>query len=334
MEEEARMKSPRLATIVCAIAATTGGAAQAAQKETPYPTRPIRMIVPFAPGGATDIVARLVAPGLAEVLGQQVVVDNRGGAAGNLALELAARAQPDGYTVLVGNVSTNTINPITFASTLKTDPLKELAPVTALGAVANVLVAGAAFPPNTLKEVIEYTRARPGQLNYSNPLGAYSHLDMLEFTAKAGLRMVNVPSKGAGASFAPVISGEIHYSFLNAATTTPQIRAGRMKAYVTTADKRLPELPDVPTTAEAGFPTVNGINWSGLFVPAKTPAAVVERLHAATLQVMQRPSTRDSFAKTGITVTTHATPAEFQRYVTSEVERWSRIIRENNVRID
>lgn len=298
-----------------------------------WPTRPVRMIVPFAPGGGTDIVARLVAPALSARLGQQFVVDNRPGAAGNIGLELAARAQPDGHTILLGNVSTNSINPITFASTFKFDPVKELAPISSLAAIPNLLVAGASFPPATVKELVEYARARPGKLNYSNPIGAYSHLDMLEFMSKAGIRLVNVPSRGAGSSFAPVITGEIHFSFLNAATVTPQVKAGKMKAYATTASKRLPELPDVPTMSEAGYPTVNGINWNGLFLPTKTSPAIADMLFAAVAETMRRKDIHEAFARAGVPVQVSASRDEFKRFVDSELQRWGRIIRENDVKV-
>ena len=299
-----------------------------------WPVKPIRLIVPFAPGGATDIVARIMAQALPDVLGQQIVVDNRAGASGNIGVEMAAKSLPDGYTMLINNVSTGAINPIAFASTLRFDPTKELVGVALLASVPNLLVSGAIFPPNNMKELIEYAKARPGQLNYSNPIGAYSHLDMLEFMSKAGIQMVNVPSRGAGASFAPVIAGEIHFSFLNAATVTPQVKAGRMKAFVTTAKKRLPDLPDVPTMAEAGFPGMGSVNWNGFFVPAKTPRAIIDRLAAATTQVLQRPQVQEAFAKAGVPLTPSASPAEFQAFVSSELQRWGRIIKENNVKFD
>jgi len=298
-----------------------------------YPARPIRLVVPFAPGGATDIVARALAPALSEGLGQQVIVDNRAGASGNIAVEIVARAQPDGYTVLIGNVSTNTINPTTFASVLNVDPVKDLTGVTLIATVPNVMVSGMAFPPNTMKELIEYARARPGRLNHSNPIGAFSHLDMLELMSKTGIRMENVPSKGTGESIIAVMSGEIHCSFLNAAASTPQIKAGRLKAFVTTAKARLPDLPNVPTMAEAGFPGMGSVNWNGFFVPSKTPQAVISKLYAVTAQVTQRRAVQEAFVRAGAPMTVSASPAEFQQFVDSELKRWARIIRENNVKI-
>ena len=325
---------PRRIFAIAIFMLSAGIAHAAEQSAAAWPVKPVRLIVPFAPGGATDIVARIMAQGLAEVLGQQFVVDNRAGASGNIGVEMAAKSLPDGYTVVINNVSTGAINPIAFAKTLKFDPTKELIGVSLLASVPNLLVAGANFPPNNMKELIEYARARPGQLNYSNPVGAYSHLDMLEFMSKAGIQMVNVPSRGAGSSFAPVIAGEIHFSFLNAATVTPQVKAGRMKAFVTTAKARLPELPDVPTMAEAGFPGMGSVNWNGFFVPAKTPRAIVDKLAAATTQALQRPQTQEAFAKAGVPLTPSASPAEFQEFVRSELKRWARIIKENNVKFD
>lgn len=324
------MRSLRFALCCIAWCAAAAGAAQAAQG---WPARPVRLLVPFAPGGATDIVARILAPALAERLGQQFIVDNRAGAAGNIAVEIAARAQPDGYTILINNVSTGAINPTGFRAVLKFDPAQELTGVILLASIPNVMVSGTAFPPNTLKELVEYTRARPGQMNYSNPVGAYSHLDMLDFSKRTGMQALNVPSKGAGSSIASIIAGEIHYSFLNAATVTPQIRAGRLKAFATTAQQRLPDLAEVPTMAEAGYPGVGSVNWNGLFVPARTPRAVIDSLHAATTEVMQRPEIRGAFDKARVPVTLSQSPAEFQAFVSAEIRRWARILAENDVRL-
>ena len=296
-----------------------------------WPSKPVRMLVPFAPGGATDIVARILAPALGEVLGQQFVVDNRSGASGNIALELVAKAQPDGHTILVSNVATSSINPTGFAGVLKFDPAKELTGVVLVASVPSLLCAGANFPPNTLKEMIDYAKARPGQLNYSNPIGNHSHLSMLDFLSKAGMQMVNVPSKGAGSAFSTLISGEIHVSFQNSATATPQIRNGRLKAFVTNAKQRLPELPEVPTMTESGFPGLESVNWNGLFVPSRTPPAVVMRLNAAVHQIMQRAQVREQFARQGVPVTLSNTPEEFQAYVRAESVRWAKIIREHHV---
>jgi tripartite-type tricarboxylate transporter receptor subunit TctC len=173
-------------------------------------------------------------------------------------------------------------------------------------------VSGAAFPPGNFKDLIEYARARPGQMNYSNPLGSYSHLDTLDLLARTGIKAVLIPSKGAGSTLTSIINGEIHFSFLNAASITPHVKGGRMKAFATTARERLPDLPEVPTMAEVGFPEVGSVNWNGFFMPAKTPRPIVGRLHSATLQVMQRKQVHDAFVNSAVPVTLSKSPEEFQ----------------------
>lgn len=312
------------------------GLAAGAQSSTQnYPQRPIRLIVPFAPGGATDIVARVIGPKLTDLLGQQVVVDNRVGASGNIALELVAKAQPDGYTLLVGNVSTNSINPIAFAQVLKFDPTKELVGVTLLASIPNLLVAGAGFPPNTVSEVIAYAKARPGQLNHGGPIGSYSHLDLLALLNAAGLQMLHVPSKGgAGTAVTTLINGEVHITWMNVATATPQVKAGRFKAYAVTTEQRLPDLPNVPTMGEAGFPGIGSNNWNGIFAPARTPRPIINKLYGALIQTMQRQDIQEVFTKNQVPIALSKSPDEFDQFVQSEMGRWAKIVRDNNIRLD
>jgi tripartite-type tricarboxylate transporter receptor subunit TctC len=308
------------------------GAYAAGTAAPEWPLRPVRLVVPFAPGGANDLVSRILGPALHEELGQSFIVDNRAGASGNIGAEIVARAQPDGHTILVGNVSTNAINPTGFASILKFDPAKDLSGVTMLTTIPNLLVSGASFPPKDFTELIAYTKARPGELNYSNPIGAYSHLDMLRFMSQAGIKMLHVPTKGAGATVAAVLSGEIHFYFTNAATATPHVLGGRMKAFATTAQERLPDLRQVPTMAEVGFPDIRGHIWIGFFVPSATPRAVTEMMHGAVVKVTQRPQTREQFVKTRIPIILSRSPAEFQQFVREETARWAEIIREHDVK--
>jgi tripartite-type tricarboxylate transporter receptor subunit TctC len=316
-------------------AALWGAGASYAQRETQaWPVKTVRLIVPFALGGATDIVARILAPALGDMLSQPFIVENRPGAAGNIGVEQVVRAAPDGHTVLVGNISTNAINPTAFAATLKFDAAKDLAPVTLIASVPNVLVSGAAFPPGSFKELIEYARARPGQMNYSNPLGSYSHLDTLDLLGRTGVKAVLIPSKGAGSTLTSIINGEIHFSFLNAASITPHVKGGRMKAFATTARERLPDLPDVPTMAEVGIPEVGSVNWNGFFMPARTPRAIVGKLHAATAQVMGRKPVQDAFVNSAVPVTLSNSPEEFQEFVNAEIRRWARIIRDNHIKLE
>ena len=299
-----------------------------------YPQRPIRVVVPYAPGGATDIIARILSPKLSERLGQQFVVDNRAGAAGNIAVELVAAAQPDGYTLLVGNVSTNSINPLFFAGRMKADAIRDLAGITLLASIPNVIVGAPKLPANTLHEAIAYIRERPGQLNYQAPLGSYSHLDMLALLAAAGIRMVHLPSRGAGETVPALLRGEIQLSNSNVASNIGAIRAGQIKAYAVTSAQRVPELPDVPTLAEAGFPGIGSLNWNGFFAPVRTPRPVIDKLYAAIIAAMREPEMQDFLARRLIPVTLSASPREFDDYVRAESKRWAKIIKDNHVKID
>jgi tripartite-type tricarboxylate transporter receptor subunit TctC len=319
---------------VCAALAAADVAYGAQLAEPAYPTKPIRLIVPFAPGGATDIIARVLEPGLTKRLGQQVVVDNRSGAAGNIAVEIVAQSQPDGYTVLVGNISTNSINPLLFAGRIKANALKDLAPITKLVAIPNFILGSPKLPAQTLKEALAYAKARPGALNYQAPLGSYSHLDMLALTAAAGVKMVHLPSKGAGETLSAMLRGDIHITESNVASNIGAVRAGQIKAYAVTSERRLPEMPDVPTLAEAGFPGVGSLNWNGLFAPVRTPRPIVAKLHATAVAAMKELDGDGTLAKRQLPVSLSGSPEEFAAFVQSEAKRWEKIIRDNNVRID
>ena len=297
-----------------------------------YPSKPIRLVVPFAPGGATDIVGRILAPKLGERLGQQVVVDNRAGAAGNIAVEIVATAQPDGYTILVGNISTNSINHLLFKK-IKVNAVRDLTGITLLAAIPNVILGGPKMP-NTLKEALAYARERQGQLNYQAPLGSYSHLDMLALTAAAGVKMVHLPSKGAGETLTALMRGDVQITNSNVASNIGAIRAGQIKAYAVTSEKRIAELPEVPTLAEAGFPGIGSVNWNGLFVPVNTPRAVIERIFKETTAVLSDAEMKDYLAKRLIPLALSESPAAFNAYVQSEAKRWDKIIRDNKVAIE
>ena len=307
---------------------------QSAALAADYPTRPIRVLIPFAPGGATDIVARMIEAKVSRSLGQPFVVDNRAGAAGNIAVDLAAQSQPDGYTLLVGNISTNSINPLLFADKMKSSALKDLTGVTLLVSIPNVILGGPKIPATTIKEAIAYAKERPGQLNYSAPLGSYSHLDMLAFTAAAGLKMVHVPSKGAGETLPLLLRGDTHLTESNVASNIGAIRAGQIKAYAVTSGKRLAELPNVPTLTEAGFPGIGSLNWNGIFVPARTPKPVIARLHAVAVAAMKELEAEGVLEKRQTPMTVSSSPAEFNAFVQAEARRWEKIIKDNKVKID
>jgi tripartite-type tricarboxylate transporter receptor subunit TctC len=315
--------------VVVAMLATAGAAF--AQD---YPLRPIRMLVPFAPGGATDIIARILEPRLSQKLGQQVVVDNRSGAAGNIAVEIVATAAPNGYTLLVGNISTNSINPLLFSKHMSVNALKDLAGVTQLVAIPNFVLGSPKVPANTLKEAMDYARAQNGKLNYGAPLGSYSHLDMLALTKRAGVMMLHIPTKGAGETLVNLIRGDSHINISNVASNAGPVRSGQIKAYAVTLEKRLADFPAVPTMAEAGFAGIGSLNWNGIFAPVKTPRAVIDRVFRDCVAAMKELEAEGQLAKRQLPIALSTSSKEFDDYVRSEAKRWEKIIRDNKVAIE
>ncbi len=300
----------------------------AAQSAEPYPNRPVKMLIPYAPGGATDIIARHLSPKLQEALGQPFVVDNRPGASGNIALEAAAKAAPDGYTLLVGNVSTNAINESTFADVLQTRPSRDLVGISKLVEIPHVVVAAPAFPPNSIAEMIEWTKRNPGKLNYASAgLGTYPHLDMLRLLKAAHIEATHIPYKGGAAQMLPALmTGEVQIAFINLASTAEQIKAGKLKVLATTMPTRLPELPNVPTMAEQGFPGIGTNAWQALFAPAATPKPIVDKLYAAVVGVLSRPEMKEMLARQLMTVAPSSSPQDFTDQVRAETQAWSEVV--------
>lgn len=307
----------------------------AAQSDS-YPNRPVKLLIPYAPGGATDIIARQLGARLEESLGQPFVVENRAGASGNIALEAAAKALPDGYTLLVGNVSTNAINESTFAGVMQTKPSRDLVGVSKLVEIPHVLVAATSFPPNTVAEVIDWAKKNPGKLNYASAgVGTYPHLDMLRFAKAAGIEATHVPYKGGAGQMLPALmSGEVQLSFINLASTIEQIRAGKIKAIATTMPTRVPELPNVPTMAEQGFPGIGTNAWQGLFAPAATPKPILDKLHAAVVAALSTPEMKDKLAKQMMAVAVSQSPQAFTEEVKNETQAWAQVVAEHKVKID
>jgi tripartite-type tricarboxylate transporter receptor subunit TctC len=314
-------------------AISTSAPAQAAEK---FPDRPVRMIVPYSPGGATDITARLLAMKLSEVWGQQVIVDNRAGASGNIALELAARATPDGYTLFVGNVSTNAINETTFVKTLPIKPSRDLTGVTNLIELPHLWVVNPTVPVSSLKELVEYAKKTSSRMNYASAgVGSYPHLDTARFLKFAGIEMTHVPYKGGAGQMIPAIIGnEVQFMFINMASSIQNIRAGRIKPLATTWPTRRPELPDVQTTIEAGFPGFGTNAWNGLFASAKIPAPLLKSIHATVVKVMVDPQMKETLAKQFMSVVVNKSPAEFQQFVLEEVKKWGKVATDNNITVD
>ena len=306
------------------------------QSGEPYPSRPVKMLIPYAPGGATDIIARHLSPRLQDALGQPFVVDNRAGASGNIALDAAAKAAPDGYTLLVGNVSTNAINETTFAEVLQIKPSRDLTGITKLVEIPHVLVAAITFAPNNVAEAIAWAKQNPGKVNYASAgIGTYPHLDMLRFAKAAGIEVVHIPYKGGAAQMLPaLLSGEVQLSFINLSSTIEQIRAGKLKALATTMPTRVPELASVPTMAEQGFPGIGTNAWQGLFAPAATPKPVLDKLHASVVKVLTTPEMKELLAKNLMTVSVSPSPQAFTDEVREETKVWAEVVRENKVKID
>ena len=307
-------------------------AAHAAEK---FPSRPVRLIIPYAPGGATDITARQLQPRISELWGQPVIVDNRAGASGNIALELAGRSAPDGYTLFVGNVSTNAINETTFSS-LKVKPSRDLTGVTNLIQLPHLWVVNPSIPASTLKDLVAYVKKSGASLNYGSAgVGAYPHLDAVKFLKLAGIEMMHVPYKGGAAQMIPAIMGnEVQFMFINMASSLPHIRTGRIKPLAITTAERRPELPDVPTTAESGFPGVGTNAWNGLFAPAGIPKPMLNRIHADVVKVMASPEMKASLEKVFMSVVVNRSPDEFQQFVLQEIKDWGKVVIENKIKVE
>ena len=294
-----------------------------------YPSRPLRMIVPFAPGGASDFVGRILQPRMTELLGQQVVVENRGGAAGNIGVEAGARAAPDGYTFVLGNIGSIAINPAVFPK-LSVVPTRDLIAVTQVVDVPSVLVAHPSFPPSSIREVIEYAKANPGKLNYASPgSGSQNRLEMEVLRKLASLDMVHVPYKGgAGPALGGLVAGETHLMFVTASSAVNHVKSGRLKILSVSTPKRMEQFPQTATTTEQGFPELRASSWQGLFLPAGTPREIVERLHAVVLQTMATSEVIQRLANGGVIVTTSASPAAFAEFVAAETQRWAKVVKE------
>ena len=308
----------------------------AAQAGDAYPNRPVKLLIPYAPGGATDIIARDISPKLQEMLGQPFVVENRPGASGNIALEAAAKAPPDGYTLEVGNVSTNAINESTFGNVLPIKPSRDLVGVSKLVEIPHVLVAATSFAPNSVAEMIEWAKRNPGKLNYASAgLGTYPQLDMIRLLKATGIEATHIPYKGGAGQMLPALmSGEVQVSFINLASTIEQIRAGRLKALATTMPTRVPELPNVPTMAEQGFPGIGTNAWQGLFAPAATPKPILDKLHAAVVAVLSRPEMKELLAQQMMAVAPSKSPQEFTEQVRAETQAWAEVVRDNKIKIE
>jgi tripartite-type tricarboxylate transporter receptor subunit TctC len=304
-----------------------------ASSQQPYPSKPVRMVVPFAPGGASDFVGRMLQKRMSELLGQQVVIDNRPGAAGNIGVELAARAPADGYTVLLGNIGTMAINPTLYPS-FAVRPTRDLVPVTQVVDVPGALVAHTSLPVKTIKELVAYAKAHPGKLNFASPgAGSLARLDMELFMLDAGVKMVNVPFKGgAGPATMSVVSNETQLMMVSLSSIVTLVQQGRLRLLGVVAPRRVAVAPDVPTLAET-LPGFEAVSWGGVMAPAGTPPEVINRLNAEILKILKMPDIADKLTGLGADIV-GSTPAEFDAYVKAEIAKWGKVARDNNVTLD
>ena len=297
-----------------------------------YPTKPVRLIIPFPPGGSNDVVGRLIATHLGEKLGKQVVVDNRGaGAGGVVGTDVAAKAPPDGYTLLVISLA-YAVNPWLYQ--LPYDPLKAFAPIAILASGPNVLVVNPTLPVNSVKDLLAAAKEKPGQLQYASAgIGSFQHLGGELFKLTAGVNLLHVSFKGGGPAMIDVIGGHTKIMFSSLVQTTPHIRSGKLKALGIGGLTRNQVLPDVPTIAEAGVPGYEAVNWWGVVAPAGTPPAVVEKLHKALQDVQASPEVQKQFSSEGASIVQMSTP-EFAGFIEKEMKKWERVVKEGGIKAE
>ena len=323
-----RWSHSMLVGIVAAMFAVSAGAQQKS-----YPTKSIRLIVAFAPGGSTDTVARLVGLKLAERLGQSVVIDNRAGAGGSIGTEIAARAAPDGYTLTMGTTSTHPISAAVY-SKLKYNPVNDFEPIALVADSHFLLVVHSDVRAHTLQEFVSFAKSQPGKLNFASAgLGSSTHLAMAMLNQRAGLNMVHVPFSGSGTATISVVSGQVQVLFSSAPPLLPQVKSGRVRALAVGSAKRIALLPEVPTVAESGFPGFEMGLWLGFFAPKGTPAPVVSRLHAELIKIAQLPEMKAQFNLQGLEAHTLG-PAELGKLVKTELEKYKKVVEIEGIKID
>ncbi|MDB5823939.1 MAG: Tricarboxylate transport protein TctC [Herminiimonas sp.] len=318
-----------LKSILAIAAGLTFAASAAAQS---FPNKPIRLIIPFPPGGTTDLVGRVVADHLGRELGQPVIVDNRGGGGGSIGATLAARADPDGYTLLVATVSTHAVNPA-CNSQLPYDPIKDFVPVTNLARTPNVLAVNPKFPVKDYKEFLAYVKKNPGKFGYATS-GACGIAHMLgeQFKASTGTFITHIPYRGSGPALNDVLAGQVEMLFDNLPSSLPHIKDGKLRAIAVSWPKRLEALPNVPTFGELGLAQVNGPAWYGIVAPAKTPDDIIRKLNAATVKVLALPAVQEKIRASG-SETVGNTPAEYAAEIKAELQKMRDVVKKQGIKV-
>ncbi len=299
-----------------------------------YPSKPIRIVVPFPAGGTTDILARAVAAKLTETTGQPAVVDNRPGAGGNIGAELVAKSAPDGYTFLMGTVGTHAINPSLYAR-MPYDHVKDFAPVILVAGVPNVLVVNPALPVNSVQELIAYIKANPGKVNFaSSGSGTSIHLSGELFKTMTGLQLTHVPYKGSAPALQDLVGGQVQIMFDNLPSSLALIKGGKLKALAVTSLERSSALPDVPTMAESGLPGFEASSWFGLLAPAGTPRDAIVKINGEVAKWLATPEAKEKLASQGAIAASGLTPEDFQKHIASETTKWAKVVKESGAKVD
>jgi tripartite-type tricarboxylate transporter receptor subunit TctC len=314
--------------IVCSVLGLTALPAAGA-----YPERPIRLVMPSPAGGGTDTTWRRITPKLGEILGQQIVVDNRGGASGNIGAEIALQAPADGYTLLAC-IASHTINPLIMKK-VPYDLYRDFAPVSLAVVVPNILVTNPSLPARDTRELIAFIKARPGQLQFASAgMGSMPHLMMELFVSMAGLKMIHVPYKGAAPAVTDVIAGHVPMIASNILSTLPHVKAGKLRAYGVTTAVRSAAAPDIPTLAEGGLPGYEAAQWFGLLALAGTPRDVIARVHQAVVRAIEDPAVKDAFVRDGAVPSPSPTPDAFRDFMQAETKKWAKVVKESGMRVD
>lgn len=323
----------RLRLLKIALALSLCAATNALAQASAYPTKPIRMIVPFPPGGPTDVVARLIGIKLSERWGQQVVIDNRAGAGGTIGAEMAARAAPDGHTLVMGSTANMAVN-VTLYPKLSYDPVKDFIPVNLAAITPNLFVVHPSHPANNVREFIALAKAKPGTINYATGgVGTPSHLAAELFKTMAGIEMNHVPYKGSIPALTDIMGGQVTLMFDSMASALPLVQSGKLKALAQTGSKRVGALPDLPTVAESGLPGYEVAGWFGVFAPAGTPREVVNKLSTEISRILALPDVKARYSALGAEPGP-GNPDEFAAFLKSEITKWAKVIRESGAKLD
>lgn len=301
--------------------------------QAPFPNRPIRIIVGFAPGGNTDVVTRVLAARMQDILGQPVLVENKPGAGGVVANEFVSKAPPDGYTLVMSSLGPHTVSPF-LLKTVSYDPVNDLAPVSNVSVNALMLLVSPSIPARTVPEFIAYAKANPGKLNYgSSGIGSTTHLSGEVLSSMAGIKLVHVAYKGGPPALAALLAGDTQFMFSNLSDSLPQSRSGKLRALAVTTARRVPQVPDMPTIAESGLPGFDVAPWNGVVAPGKTPPEIVNRLSETIQRIVREQAFRDKMFEIG-SDPIGDTPEQFRATVASDIKRWSRIVKEAGIKVD